>query len=157
MMHASGTLVHIQVVDSVPGEEIFVWCLHSREQNDCWEHFTSYQSYKFCVVVSVARRNGLLWSCLPRVKNCWVDSLKFNYFSSVLSAHNNIFFPFKLQYQFPVNSQRFWAFSMLKSTVFINFRDSILFILFINFRAFLESNPYWLSTRAILFMRKLAV
>ena len=52
-------------------------------------------------------------------KNCWAGGLKLGYFSFV--CPQQLFF---LQIcQFPVNSESFWASSMPKNILFINFRD----------------------------------
>ena len=52
-------------------------------------------------------------------KNCWAGGLKLGYFSFV--CPRQVFF---LQIcQFPVNSESFWASSMSKNILFINFRD----------------------------------
>ena len=52
-------------------------------------------------------------------KNCWMGELKLGYFSFV--CPRQLFF---LQMcQFPVNSESFWALSMSKNILFINFRD----------------------------------
>ena len=52
-------------------------------------------------------------------KNCWAGGLKLGYFSFV--CLRQVFF---LQVcQFPVNSESFWASSMSKNILFINFRD----------------------------------
>ena len=65
-------------------------------------------------------------------KNCWAGGLKLGYFSFV--CPRQLFF---LQIcQFPVNSESFWASSMSKNILFINFRDSDV----------LKSNQYRLST-----------
>ena len=53
------------------------------------------------------------------LKNCWAGGLKLGYFSFV--CPRQLFF---LQIcQFPVNSESFWASSMSKNILFINFRD----------------------------------
>ena len=65
-------------------------------------------------------------------KNCWAGGLKLGYFSFI--CPRQLFF---LQIcQFPVNSESFWASSMSKNILFINFRDWDV----------LKNNQYRLST-----------
>ena len=62
---------------------------------------------------------GLLWNPLPGFKKLLAGGLKLGYFSFV--CPRQLFF---LQIcQFPVNSESFWASSMSKNILFINFRD----------------------------------